>query len=352
MHTSSMLLSLVFACSGVATAQFQVTLEPSRDNTLYESPTGAWSNGAGTRLFSGLTNNTEIRRGLVAFDLSTIPAGSTIQAVDLQLTVVRTISAPQPVDLYRVLAEWGEAGSVAGGGQGGGTTAQPGDATWTDRILGTAAWTTVGGDFAATASATFTAPAGGPVVITSTPTLVADVQAWLDGTAGSFGWLLHGDEVNGPSAVGFATREEPVAADRPQLRVTFTPPPASATSFGSGCTGGGANVLTLAASGRPSVPAPTFALSLTGGPANGPHAFSIALARAVAPIPLGNGCFLLIDPATVLAGPAGNASRTLGLPIPNDAGLLGLALAVQGVAADLSTGRLATSNGLELRFGS
>jgi hypothetical protein len=44
--------------SGAVTAVF----EPSKDNTLYDSPTGAVSNGAGESLFAGTTASNLARR--------------------------------------------------------------------------------------------------------------------------------------------------------------------------------------------------------------------------------------------------------------------------------------------------
>ena len=56
------------------------TLVASRDNTLYESSTGSLSNGSGTYLFAGRTDvSSELRRGLLYFDLSSIPAGSNVE---------------------------------------------------------------------------------------------------------------------------------------------------------------------------------------------------------------------------------------------------------------------------------
>ena len=43
-----------------------VTLQAAKDNTLYESETGALSNGSGQNFFTGKTNGGNIRRGLVA----------------------------------------------------------------------------------------------------------------------------------------------------------------------------------------------------------------------------------------------------------------------------------------------
>src|SRR5512138_1978 len=77
-------LALV-ASAGAAT----VTLTTSKDNTLYESATGALSNGAGAHFFAGRTGTNsggKIRRGVIAFDVAAnVPPGSTITNVVLTL---------------------------------------------------------------------------------------------------------------------------------------------------------------------------------------------------------------------------------------------------------------------------
>ena len=73
--------------AGAAHAQqTTVSLTAVADNTMY-SESGNVSNGAGTFCFTGRTNNGDIRRALVRFDLSSIPAGSTIDSVSLALTM-------------------------------------------------------------------------------------------------------------------------------------------------------------------------------------------------------------------------------------------------------------------------
>src|SRR5438105_14155986 len=65
-------------------------LAPVADNTLYEDASGNLSNGAGTHFYVGNTNQTvaaDARRGLLRFDLSAIPAGSTIHTATLTLRV-------------------------------------------------------------------------------------------------------------------------------------------------------------------------------------------------------------------------------------------------------------------------
>src|SRR5437867_2966685 len=57
-----------------------ISLAPSADDTLYQDTTGQLSNGAGQHFYVGDTNQTAnfIRRGAIKFDLSAVPAGSTI----------------------------------------------------------------------------------------------------------------------------------------------------------------------------------------------------------------------------------------------------------------------------------
>lgn len=199
-----------------------VTLNPSKDNTLYEDDQGLTSNGSGDYFFAGKTNAGDIRRGLVAFDVaSAIPAGSTIVSVTLRLALSQTRSGAQDVALHRLNADWGEGASNAGGEEGRGTTATPNDATWLHRFYETELWTTPGGDFAPVASAT--ASVGGTFgyyTWGSTPELVADVQGWLDDPATSYGWLVLGNEGAEATAKRFNAREN--TADPPELMIAYT----------------------------------------------------------------------------------------------------------------------------------
>jgi hypothetical protein len=211
------------------------TLSPSRDNTLFENASGSTSNGSGSELFVGRTNQpagTSLRRGLIAFDIAgQIPAGAAITAVELTLHLSRTISGPQDVSLHRVLADWGEGASVAtarGGGRGG--TAMQDDATWVHRFFPDGAWSTPGGDFLEAPSATSAVGSVG-IYTWSGEGLVADVQAWLDGTANNFGWLLRGNETTPATAKRFDSREHATAVFRPQLFVTYAGTALESTSW-------------------------------------------------------------------------------------------------------------------------
>jgi Ca2+-binding RTX toxin-like protein len=198
-------------------------LAPSQDNTLYEHPRGALSNGAGEHFFVGTTDRGAIRRGVLAFDIAgRIPAGSIITRVTLTLRLSRTTAASQAITLHRLLADWGEGASNAAGDEGGGAPATRDDATWIHTFFPTAHWAEAGGDFAATVSARQLVAEVGRYTWGSTLQMVADVQAWLDMPTTNFGWILLGNETTSHTAKRFDTREN-TAANRPVLTVEFMP---------------------------------------------------------------------------------------------------------------------------------
>lgn len=215
----------VILCPATALGQSQtLTLQCVRDNTLYEDILGASSNGVGANLFVGKTNSNLIRRGLVRFNLGIIPAGATVTSATLTMYMSRTINGSQAVTVHRTLADWGEGTSNAGGNEGNGAGATPGDATWVNRFFGTTNfWNTAGGDFVAGASSTTSVSGTGSYSWTGAG-LVADVQAWVDDPSSNFGWLIKGNEATFPTAKRFDSRENSNGSRRPVLSVTYTPP--------------------------------------------------------------------------------------------------------------------------------
>ncbi len=215
----------VLVCAGLLCAD-QVSLPASADNTLYESATGSLSNGAGENLFAGRTGQPigSFRRALIRFDVSTIPAGSFIQSVTLTLHCSTSSGGAQVMGLHRVLADWGESTSDAAPPEGLGAPAAVGDATWLHTFSPTSFWVTAGGDFVAGASASMTVDLTSAFYTWgSTPEMAADVQAWVDAPAINHGWVIVGNESVLNSAKRFESRENPNAAQRPVLVVTYLP---------------------------------------------------------------------------------------------------------------------------------
>src|ERR1700730_1071967 len=228
--TCKILLPLVIATTlggigpSLAIAQL-ANINPIKDNTLYQyvPAEGDLSNALGFHFFAGETGMGELRRGVLAFDIAgNIPAGSTILGVTLSLNMSRTgVDTARTVELHKLLADWGEGTSQATGEEGMGAPATPNDATWRHRFFDTIFWTSEGGDFSATVSASQSVGTVGQYTWSSAQ-MVADVQSWLDNPPGNFGWLVLGDESAIATAKRFDTRE---SASPPMLTIEFIPGP-------------------------------------------------------------------------------------------------------------------------------
>jgi hypothetical protein len=221
---------LLCAIAGTVALADPVPFTATKDNTLYQSATGSLSNGQGIFVFSGRTNETTnpLRRGLVAFDLSAIPSNATITAVSLNLFLVKMGPvAPGNITVRKALQNWGEGNSNAGSPGGHGASAQTNDATWLHSFFNSSFWTTPGGDFSATPSATAFVEVEGVYHVWSGAGMIADVQAWVSNPASNFGWFIIGNETDPGSAAKFATSES--GTNRPRLDVTFTTSPPTPT---------------------------------------------------------------------------------------------------------------------------
>lgn len=201
-----------------------VALTPVKDNTIF-SESGSTSNALGSLFAGRIANLTAVRRALLAFDITAnVPAGSTIDSATLTLTLNNVGPAvANLMSLNRLTESWGEGTSS---GSGGGAAATPGDATWTQRFYDAITpvnWTTAGGTFSATVSATTNVTnVIGPFSWTSAQ-LATDVKNWLATPATNVGWILRADEtvVSSATAHGFVSREG-TAAQRPQLQLNYS----------------------------------------------------------------------------------------------------------------------------------
>ena len=215
-------------------AQTTVTITASADNTIYQN-NPSFSNGAGQNLFAGTTaaqQGNSPRRALLKFDLSTIPAGSSVTAAAVLLFANRTVAGNENTSIHKVLAAWGEGTSDAASQEGGGVAATTNDATWANRLHPATPWGAPGGDFVASASATTVvgvAPAG---YVWTSAAVIADVQSWLTDPATNFGWIVIGNESTSQTAKRFGSRQNPTLAQQPKLSVTYiSTVPVVLTSF-------------------------------------------------------------------------------------------------------------------------
>ena len=216
-----LLLPLLFILSlGAET----VTNGPVADTTLFE-PNKANNLGSHTNVSAGTTREGLAARGLFRFDMAgQIPPSATVTSVSLRLVVTRVPSSggvTSVFELRRVLRPWGEGNKTSP--QGG--VASAGEASWNDRLKGTAPWTIPGGqigaDFSITVSATAPVAGLGNVTFVSSPGLIADVQAWVANAGTNFGWVLMSQsEGQDETARRFASREDLNRA--PQLVIDYS----------------------------------------------------------------------------------------------------------------------------------
>jgi hypothetical protein len=199
------------------------------DTTIYSDLSN--DNAGGTPFnFAGQTVTHGFRRTLLRFDLSSIPTNATVVSATLTLQVTRVPGALGTVNhaVHRLTASWVE-GTVVGSGAGGQAIA--GTTSWNSREHPSVPWTTPGGDFFPSASATATlAPVLGPVSWNGTA-LKADVQAWVTGSQPNYGWIIIGDETVNPSAREYAAKENTTPAIRPSLAVQYTLPISGAENW-------------------------------------------------------------------------------------------------------------------------
>ncbi len=205
-----------------ADSQTTVQLSPSQDNSIYSDST-INSNGTG-KLFCGKTCTGNIRRSLMMFDLSSIPCGVTVTDVSLTLDVSQVSGSISisDYDLHLLTSDWGEGTSFSTTGTG--AAAVFPDATWIYAKFGVNSWTTPGGDFGASSATTTMSIALGTQIFSSTASLVADVQGWIDVSSSNFGWMMTGDEATVCSSRQFGSKNSGIA---PILEVTYNLPDAS-----------------------------------------------------------------------------------------------------------------------------
>jgi hypothetical protein len=168
------------------------------------------------------TGGGTLRRALLRFDLSGVPANATITAVTLRLHAQSATPAAQTCTLHAVVAAWSEGDSFDTGG--GGAPATEGDATWSHRVWPATPWTSPGGDFTAAPCASVVVDGTGFKTCASTPELVAVVQGWVGATASDFGLIIRGNESVLQTTKKFDSRESAEPGQRPLLTVEYTTP--------------------------------------------------------------------------------------------------------------------------------
>ncbi len=203
-----------------------ITVQPdpaAGSDTWISSADQSYNYGASTGLSAGNDGAaTESRRALLAFDLSSIPAGSTINSATMSLYQYAQADSSTPqLGVYEVSRSWAE-GSGDGSASGDG-------ATWVT-YDGVNSWTTAGGDFNGTAAATANAPSVSGVWLDFD--LAGLTQQWVNGTTANHGVLVR--KTSEDTALSdykdfYASDYSVDASLRPRLVIEYVPAPGTIT---------------------------------------------------------------------------------------------------------------------------
>ena len=136
------------------------------------------------------------RRGLVKFDLSSIPANATITSATLYL-FEQSSKSGQTTSLHRVTSNWNE-----------------NSATWQS-------WGSPGGDFDSSISYYTFIPDQGNCLVTLDVTSL--VQLWVNGTYLNHGLMLYSAGPN--HTISYTSKEDGTASRQPKLDISYTVPP-------------------------------------------------------------------------------------------------------------------------------
>lgn len=215
----STLCSLLLGLAGCSwTSPSRVTVKNwSRspvDATILANATGG--NRAPDSIFVGCNSRGTAHRGLIRFDVSSIPADATIVSVALELSLLKTRSSGDPMKVCRLRESWDEDAVAADGSR----ESNNGGVTWALRSKEKGAWSTAGGHRAPEASATAIIDGAKRYSVTSAA-MLADVKGWIQSPDSNHGWLLLGDESSAPTVKRFASRRNADSDARPALLIEY-----------------------------------------------------------------------------------------------------------------------------------
>src|SRR5437773_9483714 len=192
-----------------------VTLPSAGDSWIDE---GAQNTNKGTDgHMHVLSTVSKLRRGVIQFDLSSIPTCASVTSATLRMTIENAGNASRTYGAHRVTASWTEGG-----------------VTWLRRNSTPTLWTSAVGE--CVAAPTDTVPTGTTKNVFLEWNVTPDVAAYVSGAAGNFGWLVK-DEAENVGKIEFLLRNrEDGDGPTPELVVTYTLTDTPACDDGSGCT--------------------------------------------------------------------------------------------------------------------
>jgi len=196
-----------------AEAVHTVTITSVSRDTYLDQANSSTNYGAATPI-TVKTSSGANRRVLVRMSGGSLPpSGSAVKSGSLSLYMSTAPTSSRTYGAYRITNNnWTEGTGTAGSG-----------ATW-NLYDGVTTWTTAGGDFNGTATATSATGTSSAVRITWN--ILADVQGWVNGTYSNNGTLIKDQTESSSTAytASFSSREDATTTNRPQLTVSYLQP--------------------------------------------------------------------------------------------------------------------------------
>lgn len=151
-------------------------------------------------------------RGLIYFDLSVLPAESTVYSATFEVSTPGDPYPPITVDIHRLTNEWIEGSDDNG-------NAVPADGvTWNERKPGVA-WTTPGGDYDATVISSFNFTTPGETASFDVTGMVRD---WVSLSQPNYGLIMIGRTPE--AGLSIIASDKPSVNARPKLTVNYSCP--------------------------------------------------------------------------------------------------------------------------------
>ncbi|MEZ5105132.1 MAG: DNRLRE domain-containing protein [Draconibacterium sp.] len=156
--------------------------------------------GTETTIVQDYDSETVERRSLLSFNLSSIPAGSTIVSAELEFYVT---AEGKGFDMHRMLILWDEA-------------------TVTYASIGDRHFLADDADAVSTVDATWTNH-DGETGFSSLEIPASTIQGWVDGTFNNYGWLMIATDNPGGDGQQLASKENGTQERNPKLTINYYP---------------------------------------------------------------------------------------------------------------------------------
>ncbi len=206
-HTSSGAADLNKAVNGIVaitpiTVNFQDGVDGytgTRDTYIFNTDPST-VRGSETTFVQDYDSDTVERRSLLLFDLSSIPAGSTITSAEFEFYIT---AEGQGFNMYRMLIPWDEA-------------------TVSYASIGNRHFKADDNDAESSVDANWSGH-DGLTGFSSVSIPAATIQDWIGGTTTNNGWLMIATDIPGGDGQQLASREATTQVNRPKLTVEYYP---------------------------------------------------------------------------------------------------------------------------------